>query len=112
MGNRLFDIDVLARLTGPNGHQRVPMIRRRNDNCVNVFAVEQSAEVFDAIHLASRIGQPFLFASGKDFIHVAESNDAHACDFPELVDQLRAADAEPCYRQPNGIVGSTNLRPK
>ena len=35
VGTGLFDVDVLARLAGPNGYQRVPMVGRSNRDSVD-----------------------------------------------------------------------------
>ena len=37
MGDRLFQIDVLARRQGVDRHGHVPVVRRRDDHCINVL---------------------------------------------------------------------------
>ena len=49
---RLLDVHVLARRAGHHGHERVPVVGRRDDHGVNVFVVEQLAEV--AVALGAR----------------------------------------------------------
>ena len=45
VGARLLDVDVFLRLHRPDGRQRVPMVRRRNAEHVDVFVVEHLANV-------------------------------------------------------------------
>ena len=49
----LLDIDILARLTRPNGRQRVPVLGRRHDNPVHVLVFEGPAHVDDALRTAA-----------------------------------------------------------
>ena len=42
---RLFDVDVLARLARHDRRQRVPVIGRADDHRVDVLAIEDAAEV-------------------------------------------------------------------
>src|SRR5262249_32063295 len=45
MADRLLDVDVLAGLDGPDGHQRVPVVGRGDADDVDAIVVEQLAEV-------------------------------------------------------------------
>ena len=49
---RLFDIDVLARLAGHDRHQRVPMIRRGDEDSIDVPLLEHAPEVLVELRLA------------------------------------------------------------
>ena len=51
MGNRLFHVDILARLTCPNGSQSVPMIRRGNDHRIYLRIVKQTSHIAVALRL-------------------------------------------------------------
>jgi hypothetical protein len=42
---RLLDVHVLAGRAAHHGHQGVPVVRRRDDQCVHVLAIEQLAEI-------------------------------------------------------------------
>ena len=44
-GQRLLDVDVLAGGAGQDRHERMPVIRRRHDDRVDVLAVEHAPEV-------------------------------------------------------------------
>ena len=42
---RLLDVHILAGLTGPDGLQRVAVVRRGDRNCVDIFVFQQLAYV-------------------------------------------------------------------
>ena len=46
----LFHIDILAGLDGPDGGERVPVIRRGDRNGIDLFALQQLANVGVALH--------------------------------------------------------------
>ena len=50
---RFFDVDVLARLAGPDRDQRVPVIRRGNRDSVDRLIIEHPANVLNGRRLAS-----------------------------------------------------------
>src|SRR5206468_7376323 len=43
----LFAIDIFAGLHGPNGHQRMPVVRRGDRHDIDVFVVEDLPDIFD-----------------------------------------------------------------
>src|SRR5438105_1366296 len=45
----LFDINIFAGLAGVNGRQRVPMVGCGDEDTIDVFAIEHTAEVLDGI---------------------------------------------------------------
>ncbi len=53
----LFDVNVFTRLAGPDGRQRVPVVRRGRGDRVDVLAVEQLSHVGIAVHLDALIGK-------------------------------------------------------
>ncbi len=48
---RLLDVDVLAGLARPNGHERVPVVRRGDRHGIDVLIVERFANVLDLLRL-------------------------------------------------------------
>jgi hypothetical protein len=48
----LLDIDILARLTRPNGRQRVPVLGRRHDNPVHVLVFEDPSSALDIVSMS------------------------------------------------------------
>src|SRR5207244_7316503 len=45
MGGRLFHVDMLAGLTGPNRGQRVPMVGRGHDHGIDTLVFQDAAQV-------------------------------------------------------------------
>ena len=45
MGAGFLDIDVLTGLTGPDGHQGVPVVRSRDGDGVNRLILEELADI-------------------------------------------------------------------
>ena len=78
LGQGLFDIDILARLAGHHGGDRMPVIRRGDEDDINVLPIQHAAEIL------YRIG---LFPSGRrtnlqtlrghGFIHVGDNHTVH-----------------------------------
>ena len=54
VADRLLDVDVLARLAGPDRRQRVPVVRRGDRDGVDLVVVEDPAEVLDVLRLGRR----------------------------------------------------------
>ena len=75
---RLLDVDVLACLAGPDGRQRVPVVRRRDRHDVDVLALEHLAviRVHGRLLEASRF-QPLHLRADVAFIHVAQAGNLH-----------------------------------
>jgi hypothetical protein len=67
--HRFFDIDVLARLTGHDGLQRVPMVRRRDVDRVDIVAIENLAEIGDTLPGKKTLGR--YINKAKDQIDAA-----------------------------------------
>ncbi len=53
----LFDVDVFARLAGPDRDEGVPVVRRGRGDRVDILAVEQFAHVGVAVHLDALVGE-------------------------------------------------------
>jgi hypothetical protein len=66
VADRLLDIDILARLHGPNGRQRVPMIRRSDEDGGDRLVVENHTQVLNCFRLrailCNKIGSHFSCA--------------------------------------------------
>ena len=78
----LFDIDMLAGLTGPDGHEGVPVVWGGDDKGVDVFAVEDFANVGIALDVGVG-GTILLLELGKAVsqdlaVRVAEGDDLDA----------------------------------
>jgi hypothetical protein len=52
---RFFDVHVLARLAGPDGRQRVPVVGRRADDRIDRLVIQRLAEILDDLRLAAAL---------------------------------------------------------
>ena len=75
----LLDVDMLAGLTGPDGGQGVPVVRRGDADGVDVAVLEDAAEVFDDLRrpLLSRVDD-LQGVVGGVFIRIADGGDLDA----------------------------------
>ena len=53
VGQRLLDEDVFAGLAGVDGGQRVPVVRRGHHHGVEIFALQQLAEIVELLGLVA-----------------------------------------------------------
>jgi hypothetical protein len=77
---RLFDVDVLSRLAGPDGTQGVPMIRGREAHDVDLFVVEHAA------HVAVPLGAPAVlgFVLGQPLVQHVQVDITHGRNLDPL----------------------------
>src|SRR5262249_34026196 len=100
VAQRLFDVDILARLASPDGHQRVPMI-----GCGDGDGVERLANVLNA----RRRSAPLLLdglAAGLEQarIGVDQVGDLHALEAEVLVDVAHALAVDAGHPNAAGVV--------
>ena len=108
----LFDVDVLAGLAGPDGHERVPMIGRGDGNGVDLFVLEQLAH----IDVGFWPGQAHLFdfadaLARNVFVDIAERGELGLRDVREAADMIVAAAAHSADGHADAIVRAENLPP-
>ena len=60
--DRLLDVDVLARLAGPDDDQRMPVVRRGDGDGVDVLVFEQLADIGVGLHRLAFVGEPLRAA--------------------------------------------------
>jgi hypothetical protein len=104
---RLFDVDVFARLASVDGGQGMPVIGRRDDNGVDVLAIEQPAIVAVAVTRAA--GGLFDLGLGDSqvfFVDVANGHDL----LDERREVLGAAAADADRADADLFVGRLGLR--
>src|SRR3954447_15922003 len=89
VGERLFHVDVLARLARPNSRQRVPMIARGDHDCVDILVVEQLPKV----RVLCSTAVLFSRALKVLLVRVTQGRDPHIAKRAELLEQLVAAAA-------------------
>ena len=76
----LLDVDVLAGLQRPDGGERVPVVRRRDHDGVDVLVVEHPPEILNEPGLERRHVRQFLVVDPRRFevrVDVAQRLDLH-----------------------------------
>ena len=107
---RLLDVDVLAGLAGPDGHQRVPVVGRGDGHRVELLIVERLADVFDGFWPAARKRLSlFRLAFENVLIGVDQIGDLNAVDASELLQMAVAPPVQPGDAHANGVVGAEHL---
>src|SRR5207249_486277 len=81
VGQWLFEVDVLARLEGPQGREGVHVVRRADDDGLDVFLVEEAAKVL--VEAGPRVGLPGR--AGAVDVHVAQGDDVLAADAGQVL---------------------------
>ena len=110
VGDRLLDIHILAGLHRPDGSERVPMVRRRKADDVNILVLQQLADVAIGFNLLAQV-LVFLHLAVKDgLVHVAKRNHPGAFDRAQAIDVAHAAPIESDHREPDIAVGASRVR--
>ena len=95
VGNGLLQVNVLARLAGPHGLQRVPVVRRRDGHRVDVVALQELPVVDDRQRIGrAGLDRPGLRGLEHVAVDVAESGDFDARHLHVVVDVVVAAAAQ------------------
>ena len=105
MRDGLLDVDILARLHGPDAGQRMPVVRRGDADGVDVLRLQQLADVLVGLHLHALL---FEFASlllEQRLVHIAQRHDARVAQFAVALDVIGAAAAKPHDGHAHGIAG-------
>ena len=105
-----FDVDVFASLTCPDGHERVPVIRRRDRDGVDFFVFEQLAH----IDIGFGLRQVHFFdvadaLAQHAFIDVAEGDDFCSGHPRETFDVIGAAAPDSADGYAHAIVGAQDF---
>ena len=90
---RLLDVDVLARLAGPDRRQGMPVVRQGDDHRVDALVVEDFAGVVIRGDLPPVVTGRLDFAIEVRLVGVAERDDLDAGDLAEPADELVATPA-------------------
>ena len=105
-----FDVDVFSCLASPDSHEGVPMVGSGDRDGVDVFVVEQLADI--------AVGFRFWQAKFLDvvkalveyvFIHIAQSGDLSGGDMREAVDVIDAAASHTANGHAHAIVCAHNF---
>jgi hypothetical protein len=74
IGNRLFNVNIFAGITGIDSHQRMPMIRRRDDYSLKILPLQYLPVVpIDLSLISSQLARAFGIRSEN----IADSQDGH-----------------------------------
>src|SRR5439155_18525426 len=103
----LLHIDVFARLAGPDGRQRMPMVRRRDGARVDILVFVQLPQVLIDLGLV-RLGldHDLLVALGRSGVDVAQRPDVSVGNAQIFPDVTRAAPAHADHRHVDFVVGA------
>jgi hypothetical protein len=101
MRNGLFDVDILARLDGPNGTERMPVVRSGKSNRVDIFVVEQLADIRVAGDAFAQIFALFKFLLESIAVDVTKRHQPSAFYLSHAFDVLSAAATEAHYGKAN-----------
>ena len=69
---RLLDVDVLARGAGQHGHERVPVIRGRDNHRIDLPVIEQGPKVGMPARLAAGKRKPFVATAA---VHLRDAQE-------------------------------------
>ena len=86
----LFDVDVFAGREGVKDDLLVPVVRRGDDDGVNVFVIEYGAIVANGL---DAIAELFFGALQAAVVEIGDGNSFGSRDGQELINQLFAANA-------------------
>ncbi len=102
----LLDEHVLARLTGPDGDQRVPVVGRGSNDRVDALVIEQLAHIDVRVHRLLAVAGLLGFAVENRPVGVADGHDAHAGDRAEPLDVIAPLAAKPDDADADSVVGA------
>ena len=85
---RLFHVDVFARLARPHGGQGVPMVRRGDDDGVDILVVKQFADIAVNGDIVAAVLERLGFTVQVGTVHVAQRDDSCSRDLAQRVDEL------------------------
>ncbi len=105
--DRFFDVDILARLAGPDPGKRVPVVAGRDHRCVDAFVVKHLA------HIGAGAGVGICLGRLLDClaIGVAQPGDLDPGQRAEPLDRRHAAAAHADEPDPDPVVGAKNASP-
>src|SRR5262249_50631036 len=104
----LFDVNILTGLAGEHGLQSVPVVGRRDDHRVNVFAIKQGAEIGVAARSLAELRQALVEPPSVNLGETDQSGVGLLLEVQDMTfaDQTVAEEAD-VY----ALVGSADLVP-
>ena len=110
VADRLLDVDILARLAGPHGDERVPVVGRRRGHHIDVLIFEQLAAVHVRVHLLAPLGEFLPLPFEEALIRIADGDDPHAGNLAKPVDVIGPLAANAHHREANVVIGPPDTR--
>ena len=107
-----FDIDILTRLACHYSHQRVPVVRRRDDDRIDILIVEYMSKIrkcsrqIIAFRVFLRQCLGYMFR-----VHVTYSCNTHSCNIFKPTQLVGPLPAETDYADSDIIVCPPDIRP-
>src|SRR6185295_5229432 len=107
---RLLDVDVFARLAGPDGDQRVPVIRGRDRHRIDAWILEEPPHIDERSRVAPDLASPLV---EQRLIDVAQRGDLDVRHARKRVEVILPPSAETADGDPDAVVGAKYaLRPR
>ena len=112
--DRLLHVNVLARLHGQNRGERMPVVRCRDADGVEVLQFEQFADVREAFDLFVALAELLDGGVQDCFVNVAQRDDAHIFlrQPAQFGDVVLAAPAEADDGHADFVIGARHPRPR
>ncbi len=102
-----LDIDILARLHGPDRRQGVPMVRRRDEHRGDGLVIKNHAQVLDGLRLGTLPGDEVRGDLSRAIaIRVADARDLAVREAGQFVGVLLAANAATEDGHGNLVIGA------
>jgi hypothetical protein len=110
VATRLLDVHVLARLTGPDGQQRVPVVGSGDRNDVQVLVIQNRAEVLNAMgRVAAALLHRFATGCKQPGVGIDQICNLDVLHPAEGLDVRRAPAVDAGHGDANAIVGAQHL---
>src|SRR5262249_9003895 len=94
MRGAFLHVNIFAGLRRPNRPERVPMMRRRKSDSVDIFALKQVAKVGITTNVCAAVFDLLKFFVQHRAVDVAERDEAGAGNFAERFDVIPATAIE------------------
>ena len=108
--DRLLDINIFAGLHGPDGAERVPVVRRGEADDINVLVLQQLADVGVSFDLLPQVPVFLDLPVKNGLVHVAQRDHAGAFDLAQALDVVHAASAKPDDGKADVVVRAGGVR--
>ena len=104
--DRFLDVDVLARLAGPDRGQGVPVVRGGDGDGGDVLVLQHLADVLDdARRLLLALVDRFQRVGHVGVVDLADGDDVHVVEDGEAADEVTAAAADAHDGEVDAFVG-------